>query len=505
MAQRAGLPAGLYIPQNSKIFNRDFNPLQIGLVVSPGVPWNLDQVHKAPHSSTIYPDRNNIAPRFGFAWQPRGFEKLVVRGGYGIYFERPSGSFKTDLQLSAPFFIYQNVPAPLDFADPYPRLNVNPFQVPLNVTIFRNEAGAPSWRRFDGSPFPATEPFSAKNYTFVDPFIRTPYVQQWTLNLQFEPAKGNLFDVRYVGTRGVKLMAKVNLAQALDPRESPINGFNSIRTSTGALINPDFFVPSEFLGLGRANGFRLRSNWAASTYHGLQVTYRRRVARSLMGNFGYTWAKTIDNISSDGGVVEHDARRIANNRGPADFDRTHRFTAAYVYDLPAVFGGANVLLRRLLHGWALNGLITLQSGSPFSVTGAATANAYWAQVGRVRVDFAPGKGIQDARKSGPVQDRMSNFFDPTVFANSEDRWGNTGRNILRGPVQRQFDFAVARSLPIKEQRSIEFRWEIFNAFNQATFSNPVSALPAAGTGTAGLISSTIGGPRTMQIALRLRF
>ena len=89
--------------------------------------------------------------------------------------------------------------------------------------------------------------------------------------MQYELIPGNLLDIRYVGTRGIGLMAKVNLAQPLDPRVTPVNGFTDIRTRTGALINPDFFGPSEYLGLGRQRGYLVRSNWGASTYHGLQV------------------------------------------------------------------------------------------------------------------------------------------------------------------------------------------------------------------------------------------
>jgi hypothetical protein len=503
MAARAGVPEGYHIASNHLIFQPDFDPLQMGLYISPEVPLDLSMVHKAKRDTIFEPDRNNFAPRIGFAWQPRRIERMVVRAGYGMYYERPSGSFKSDLQLSAPFFIYQNVPAPPDMADPYPRLNINPFTIPLNVQIARNADGSASWRRFDGTAFPATEPFNAKNFTFIDPFIKTPYTQQWTFNIQYEPWAGNVVDVRYVGTRGVGLFAKVNLAQPLDPRATAVNGFSDIRTQTGALINPDFFVPSEYLGLGRANGFRLLSNWASSAYHGLQATYRRRFQRNLLVNAAYTWSKSIDNISSNGGVVEHDARNIGNNRGPADFDRTHRFTGAYIYEFPTF--RSNRLLAAIAGNWSVNGMVTLQTGSPFSITGAPTANAYWAQVSRVRVDFAPGMTVENARKSGAVQDRLNQFFDPTVFVNSEDRWGNTGRNILRGPIQRQFDFAVAKRIAFTERLNTEFRWEVFNAFNQATFSNPNSALPAAGYGTMGAITSTIGGPRTMQLAARVRF
>lgn len=489
---------GFYVDPKSAFFQPNFNPLALGIVVEPGTPVNLDGVYKAPWASTIKPDWNNIAPRIGLAWQLN--PKLVLRSGYGMFYERTSGAIKTDLQLSAPFFIYQNVPAPVDMADPYPKLNVNPFQIPFNVTIARNAAGTPSWRRFDGSPFPATSPFSAKNNTFVDPLLTTPYVQQWTMNLQFEPASGSLLDVRYVGSRGVGLMARLNLAQPLDPRVTPVNGFNNIVNSTGALISPDFFVKPEFLGLNRAGGFRQRSNWGQASYHSLQANFRRRMGKWVTGNFSYTWSKSMDNVSSDGGVIEHDGFNLANNRGLSDFDRTHRFTGVYVVDLPSP-----TRFKALFGGWSLSGLMTLQSGSPFSVVGNTTTNAVWAQPSRVRPSFAPGMTAANARREGKIQDRLSQFFYPAAFVDSRDAWGNAGRNILRGPKQVQYDFMLGKLVKFGESQQMEFRWETYNAFNQATFTNPASTLAAGGPGTAGVIASTIGGPRTMQVALRYRF
>ena len=490
---------GFYVDPKSAFFQPNFNPLKLGILVEPGTPFSLDNVHKAPWASTIKPDWNNIAPRIGMAWQLT--PKLVLRSGYGMFYERTSGAIKTDLQLSAPFFIYQNVPAPVDMADPYPKLNVNPFQIPFNVTILRNPTtGAASWRKFDGSAFPATSPFSAKNNTFVDPLLRTPYVQQWTMNLQYEPMAGSLLDVRYVGSRGVGLMARLNLAQPLDPRVTPVNGFTNIFTTTGALIAPDFFVKPEFLGLNRAGGFRQRSNWGQASYHSLQANFKRRLGKWVTGNFSYTWAKSMDNVSSDGGVIEHDGFNLANNRGPSDFDRTHRFTGVYVLELPAP-----ARFKTLLGGWSLSGLMTLQSGAPFSALGNATTNARWAQPSRVRPSFAPGKTIADARRDGRTQDRLSLFFNPSAFTDSLDTWGNAGRNILRGPSQVQYDFMLGKLIKIRESYQLEFRWETYNAFNQPTFTNPASTLAAGGPGTAGVIASTIGGPRTMQAALRFRF
>jgi hypothetical protein len=504
MSKETGLPVGYQVPANSPVFKPGFKPIDIGLYVEPGVEIDLSQLHKSDTHSTLFNDYNNFAPRLGFAWNPEKLQQLVLRGGYSIFFERTSASYKVDLQRAAPFFIFQNVPAPLDMANPYPRLNINPFELPVNVAIVRNANGAPRWVRGDGREFPATEPFSSKSNVFIHPRIRAPYMQQWSLNLQYQLANGIAFDTRYVGSRGVGLVGRVNLAQALDPRLTPVNDFTDIRTKTGALINPDFFVPTEFLGLNRSTGFALVSNIGHSTYHALQVDFKGRMRNRAIWNLAYTWSKSIDNMSSDTDVAEHDGRRLDNNRGVSNFDRTHRFTASYVLDLPSLPRGHRVL-KGLTSGWRFSGLATMQSGSPFSVLGNPATNAFFAQVARVRVDFAPGQTIASATKSGRVQDRLNQFFNPLAFQNSGDQWGNSGRNILRGPRQTQFDVALGKMTKLSETVNLEFRWEMFNAFNTPIFANPNSTFPATGIGTVGQITSTVGGPRTMQASLKLAF
>ncbi len=502
-AARLGVPAGFQVPANSIIFQPGFQPSQIGIVLEPGTTVDLSQIHPAKYDSTLVADRNNFAPRIGFAWQPTRSGRMVVRGGYGVFYDRLSGAFKFDLQRAAPFFIYQTLSAPVDFADPYPRLNVNPFQIPLNVQITRNAAGTPSWVRGDGTPFPRLSQFATKNNNFIDPFVRTPYVQQWAFNVQWEPMRGSLIDARYVGSRGVGLLAKVNLAQPRDPRLFPVNGLTSIYNNAGTVINPDFFVEPEFLGLNRNGGFQVRSNWGQSVYHALQLGFRRRHPRGVSWNLAYTYGRTLDNISTDRTTAEQDARNLAANRGPSNFDRTHRLTATYVAEIPMPF--RRPLARRLLRGWQVSGLATLQSGSPFSALGNSGRNAQFAQPSVVRLDFAPGKTSDDARRSGRIQDRLPTFYDVSAFQDSLDHWGNAGRNILRGPRQAQFDFALAKTTSLRERTTAEFRWELFNIFNTPVFRNPASTFAAGGPGSAGVISRTLGGPRTMQVALRLRF
>ncbi|MFN7919710.1 MAG: TonB-dependent receptor [Bryobacteraceae bacterium] len=505
MAAAMGAKPGFQVPGNSAFFQPGFDPLKLGFVVSPGTPWNLSQINEAVTDSTLREDYDNIAPRIGFAWQPRPSSKFVFRGGYGIFYERIGGAMKSDLQLSAPFFFYANVYGPEDMANPYPRLNMNPFQIPFAVTIGRNANGAPSWRKPDGSPFPNAEQFNPKNETFIDPLIKSPYTQQWSFDVQYKLSPAAIAEVRYVGTRGIGLLGRVNLTQPQDPRVTPVNGFTDIRDRAGALISPGFFVKPEFLGLNHAGGFRLLSNWGQSTYHGLQTSLKGRVNRYLTVNAGYAWSKAIDNVSSDRDIAEQDAFNLANNRGPANFDRRHRLTAYWIATMPTPWRNFK-LSRVLLGGWQANGFLTLQSGAPFTITGASTANVLWAQPTRVRASWAPGRTLDNVYTPGRVQDRLDTYFDPRAFVNSPEAWGNSGRNILRGPAQRQVDLSLAREQRINERWRLEFRWEMYNLFNQTTFANPATtAVPASGLGTLGQITSTVGGPRTMQTGLRIRF
>jgi hypothetical protein len=212
----------------------------------------------------------------------------------------------------------------------------------------------------------------------------------------------------------------------------------------------------------------------------------------------------MDILSSDGGLIEHDPTRPENNFAPSDYDRTHRLTTSFILDVPGA-GGSGSVTRAISGGWNLSGIVTYQSGTPFSALGNPTRNAAFAQVSRVRVSFAPGKTVADAVGSGPVQDRLGAYFNVTAFQDSPDAWGNTGRNILRGPSQSQLDLTISRRFPLGARTRLEMRWEIFNTLNTPVFANPASTFAANGYGTAGQITSTVGGPRTMQLAARLTF
>jgi hypothetical protein len=212
----------------------------------------------------------------------------------------------------------------------------------------------------------------------------------------------------------------------------------------------------------------------------------------------------MDTLSSDGALIEHDPTRPENNFGPSDYDRTHRLTTSFMFDVPGA-GGDRTMMRSLTANWNVSGIFTYQSGTPFSVIGNPTRNAFFAQVARPRVSLAPGMSLEDAVNDGRVQDRLDNYFNVDAFQDSLDQWGDTGRNILRGPSQVQLDLTLGRTFPLAARRRLEMRVEVYNALNTPVFANPASTFAANGTGTAGRITTTVGGPRTMQLAARFSF
>ena len=251
----------------------------------------------------------------------------------------------------------------------------------------------------------------------------------------------------------------------------------------------------------------------------------------------YTYAKSLDNAS---GSEETDASSILGNqfdskanRGVSDFDRTHRFVLSYLWDLPRpAFAQRSAAGRLLLSNWQIAGIITAMSGQPFDIVDSAAGSFYFgANSGLSRPNWAPNTTRDTATGDVPP----GYLFNPFAFvrpvlqtgqlipssngtslagAQGTDI-GNVGRNVLRGPRQTNVDFSVIKRFPFGEAKSIEFRAEFFNLFNQVNFNNPVSNLNAASVaqntgqitnpGDFGRIISTSNNPRLIQLALKLNF
>jgi hypothetical protein len=222
-----------------------------------------------------------------------------------------------------------------------------------------------------------------------------------------------------------------------------------------------------------------------------------------------------------GQQVFNDQNDVAAQRGPSDFDRRHRFVLSYTWQLPESTSHHLYSLGKLAEGWALSGVVTLHSGLPFRILDSAAGTLFGPATYFTTGSLAPGKTIEDAVLRGSVSGRVDGFFDTSVFvpatfvadggsidgrfpvSGGGTIFGNLGRNVLRGPGQRNVDMALIKRTRLGERASLVFRWEVFNVFNWSNFANPTSDVSSPST--FGKINAMSVNPRIMQFALKLEF
>jgi hypothetical protein len=452
-------------------------------------------------------------PRLGFSWRPFPSRDLVIRGGYGIYANRIYFfSYGADLASNPPFNISKdliggaNAAASLQF----------PFPVLPPASSFPNFAGT----MLPGPPYTGAHNPSAA--LIVDPAFKEATVQQYSLEIQ-QQYKSYLFSLAYAGAKSTHLsMSRSNNQSRLASPANPVNGL-----SANSAANAVERVP--FLGLEPIT-FRLESSGSAN-YNSLQATVNKRLSHGLQILAAYTFSKSIDTAGDSlggsasfgfygtpifGQQVFNDQHNLAAQRGPSDFDRTHRFVLSYTWNLPQP---AN--RNRLLSGWACSGIVTLQSGLPFSIYDSAAGTLFGPATTFTTGNLAPGATLKDAIQSGNVSNRVNQFFNTSAFvpatlihagglidgqfpvAGDGTIFGSLGRNILRGPDQHNFDTALIKRTKLTEQVWIVFRWEVFNVLNHPNFANPASNVSSPST--FGKISSMSVNPRIMQYGLKLEF
>lgn len=456
--------------------------VQAGNGTLPGVPTVGD---------TLIPtDKNNFAPRVGFAYRLTDSDSLVLRGGYGIYYDRPSTRLINTQLFNYPYLgIGVGLLAPGVF-----RTFANPF-IPLPAP------GAFPVAETVPSPLNPLSPVGVPiSGLFIDPDMRTPYVQQYNVNVQYEFIKNWLLEVGYVGSKGTKLLQVVTLNQA------------SYNSTTGLFNAPPFgsFVSTNRNVTGGLQQVRANGN---STYNSLQISVTKRFSQGLQLLSAYTLGKSEDTYSGTGvneiTTVPGDQLDLNTNRSPSDFDRRHRFVTSFVYDLPKLKSDSRAM-RALFNNYQLSGIVTLQTGTPFSIIESNGTSVIQ------RANFATGfsGGIEGTGSTDP----QNLFFNTAAFTRStlflvgttrnpafdpNAPYGNTGRNLLYGPGQKNVDFSIVKFLPFSERWRGEFRTEFFNLFNFANFANPGNnvLVPA----TFGRITSTSAGPRVIQFAFKLNF
>ena len=454
-----------------------------GFVQAGNAKASLPGIPVLNRDSLAEPDRNNFGPRLGFAWQPLATNRFAVRGGYGIYYDRNNARLYNNQVLNFPYYTLAQVfTAPIS----------NPFvQVPLPSAFplaFNNAATYP----FGGPP--AVLPAAVTGGVTVVPAngiypnihnFHTPYIQQFNLGVQYEFVKNWLLDLGYVGSAGRKLLRLRSLNQGLTA-----GGNGPLSPGLSSLAAQGF-------------GVHVMESSANSSYNSLQATLTKRFSAGLQFLLAYTYSHSLDDFSgdasgtSDNAVLPGDQVKL-NNRASSDFDHRQRLVFSYVYDFPKFHKGNSRAAQALVNNWEIAGIVTLQSGVPFSVLTNATAFV------QQRADFAPNCTAASATLSGSVNQRLNQYFKTSCFANASGvgQFGTTGRNILVGPDQRNVDFSIVKFFALKEQKKLEFRSEFFNLSNTPSFANPVII---RASGNFGQIVRTSTGPRVIQFALKFNF
>jgi len=442
-------------------------------------------VLKTQNSGMWNADYKDFGPRLGFALRLFDRSTVVLRGGYGIYYERLSGELAGQNIGQLPFSVTERLQGAQNSAATF----AQPFNPPLPPI----------------SAFPVfipRTPASALSLAAVSRSITSPYVQQYTLNLQYGFARNFVWQIGYVGSKATHLTGCVQFNQALlATPQNPVNG----QTTT---TNENLTQRLPFAGV--AGGSYICETTFDANYNSLQTSLIKTFSHGLDFQASYTYSKALDFTSGTGGISSLDLDFLGNNQldprqsyGPDDFDRTHRFVLSFVYAPPKLAKGPNVF-QQAFSGWQFSGVSVMQSGLPITVIDSTAASVYGNIVGFSRGECT---GANPA-SSGSLLHRLGGYFNPDAFApppviGDGTGFGNCRVGLLRGPSQLNLDLGIQRNFAVTENSALQFRAEFFNFTNTPKFGQPTNDL-AAGPAF-GVISSTVSNPRIIQFALRYNF
>lgn len=424
--------------------------------------------------SLIAPDRNNWAPRLGFAYRP--FSKTVFRGGAGMFFDVQEGNEAQFLRNNPPYLFAQNLAG-----DPF-------------IPTFRldNLFPSPTGTSTTGT-IGSIQPFSA------DPTNRTPYVAQWNLTMERELMNNLIIDIGYVGSAGKKLLRRSNFQQG-----------SNILVKNPASPTP-LAQRVDYPNFSN-NSIISTDNGSSSTYHGLLAKVERRFSSGFAILFSYTWSKAISDAASSSNFDNTPSNPQCrcdwkSEKGPAAFDIRQRAVISYSYELP--FGQGKPLLskggamNKFVGGWQINGITSFQTGAPFTLATAGDTANIGSSNQRPNVVGDPYSGIDTG---APYQRRGVDvgtyYFNRAAFALPQQfTLGNVGKNTLIGPGSQNWDFSIFKKTSITEKLNLQFQAEFYNVMNHPNFGLPNRTINQP---TTGVITSA-GAPRITQFGLKLIF
>ncbi len=439
-------------------------------------------------------DKNNIGPRFGFAWQPFGNGKTVIRGGYGIFFDTAPISMYGDTLINYPQVI-----------EDQENVALGQFGPPVRNALIGFRISKPGLG--DGGPGSVAQ-FQPGPNNF-NPDFHNPYIQNWNFSVQRELPGNMVLELAYTGSKGTRLnrLIVVNLAEPLGPLATIPNliGNPNIRTDIGdsqnqlrrlvpATIEKGVIIPLQ-------NVFEVRST-AFSNYNAGTIRLEKRLSSGLTFIHSYTFGKAIsDNPGRSGGgqgLNSAGAQNIFNlgaEKGLADLDHRHRFSSAVVYELPFGRGSSRMLTKMLVAGWATDGILSVQTGLPMTVT-------FSSDVGSMGTNQALRPDLICNPNLPGDQQTLDKFFDTACLVQQTPMYyGSAGRAIITSPGTTNLDLALRKNFRFTEKFNLQFRSEFFNSLNHANFNPPNRVL---GNSNFGRITGARE-PRIIQFGLKLLF
>lgn len=442
-------------------------------------------VIKSPHDGLWATTYNNVSPRIGFAARMPNNPSIVLRGGYGIYFDRMSGDLAEQSVGQPPFSFKQSLQGVQNGGAT--------LQEPYNPTLPPN------------SSFPIflpRVPGGGLSLAAISPRLKDPYVQQYNLNIQVALTRNLLWELGYVGAKSTHVPGCLEFNQAL--LASPENPVNGETTNT----NENVVQRLPFAGIAPGS-YNCQTTFGGN-YNSLQTSLTRRLANGLQFLGSYTWSKNLDNLSGSGGLSNFELGFLTNDQtnprqawGLSDFDRAQRAVLSIVYTPPPLTEGP-AFVKYSLSQWQVSAIAVAQSGTPVTAIDTSAGSVYGNLSGFMRAECT---GVNPAT-SGSVYSRINGYLNPAAFTSAPaigdgTGFGNCGVGITRTPYQRNIDLAVLRSFSIKEWSTLQFRAEFFNLTNTPNFGGPITNVAAGGA--FGLITSTTNNPRIIQFALKYVF